>query len=264
MIKYILLFSTWLVFQIGIAQNSEMSEYTSGILNQEILSQRMVKDYMMIGMNLKKNEAREDLDETVSRYEEFRLSCEDTELSDQLIASMQKSNDIWMKFRLIITDEVTKEGAFQLLKTNSSLLFAANTCLNLVQTPGGGDTLKAYYLSMRMQMLSQRLASYYLMYAWGVKKEATLRYLSDASVEFDRSLKQLSALKINSIKVKSKLMSLKIDWELAQKDIGDLGMGRLNTRQILDVTNGFSKSLEMISDWCLQMESRSEVTANGN
>ncbi len=264
MIKYILLFSISLVFQMGISQNSDMSEYVTGILKQEVLTQRMIKDYMQIGLNLNKNEAREDLDETVSKYEEFRLTCEDADLSGRLLTSMQKSNDIWMKFRLIITDEVNEEGAFQLLKTNSSLLFAANNCLNLIKTPGEDDTLQAYYLSMRMQMLSQRLASYYLMYAWGIKKEATLRYLSDASVEFDRSLKQLSALKINSIKVKSKLMSLKIDWELAQKDIGDLGMGRLNTRQILDITNGFSKSLEMISDWCLQMESRSEVTANGN
>jgi len=264
MMKYYLLLAGWFISLAGIAQYSEMSEYASGILNQEILSQQMVKDYMMIGLNLKKYEAREDLDETVSRYEEFRLTCEDADLSGPLLASMEKSNDIWMKFRLIITDEVSKEGAFQLLKTNSSLLFAANSCLTMLQKPVDGDTMKAYYLSMHMQMLSQRLASYYFMYAWGVKKEATLRYLSDASVEFERDLNELSSLNINSIKVKSKLMSLKNEWDIAKEDIGNLGMGRLNNRRLLDITNSFSKSLSMISDWCLQMESRSEVTANGN
>ena len=246
----------------GIAQNSEMDEYVKGILNQEILSQKMVKDYMMIGLNLNKNEAQEDLDETVSIYEEFRLACEDADFSGPLLASVEKSNEIWMEFRLIITDEVSKEGAFQLLKTNSSLLFAANSCLNMIQKPVVGDTMKGYNLSMHMQMLAQRLASYYFLYTWGVKKEATLRYLSDVSVEFDRSLKQLTALKINSIKIKSKLMSLKIDWELAQKDIGNLGMGRANNRNILSITNGFAKSLSQISDLFLEMETRSEVTAN--
>jgi len=77
MIKYYLLLAGWFFSLTGIAQNSEISEYATGILKQEILTQQMVKDYMLIGLNLKKNEAREDLDETVSKYEEFRLACED-------------------------------------------------------------------------------------------------------------------------------------------------------------------------------------------
>lgn len=259
-----MLIAGWVLSFAGLAQNYEMPELVNGILNQEILSQRMVKDYMMIGLKLKTYKAREDLDETVSEYEEYRLAFEDADLSVPLMKSFEKSDDIWMKFRLIITDEVTKEGAFQLLKTNSSLIFSADNSLNIVKSPEAGDTIKGYYLSMHLQMLAQRLASYYFLYTWGVKKEATLRYLSDASVEFERGLKELASLNINSMKIKSKLMSLRIDWELAQKDIGNLGMGRINNGNIYEITNGFTKSLSLISDWCLEMKTRSEVTANRN
>jgi hypothetical protein len=59
-------------------------------------------------------------------------------------------------------------------------------------------------------------------------------------------------------------MSLKIDWEFVQKDIGNMGMGRVNNRNILDITDDLSKSLSLITDWCLEMETRMEVTANRN
>jgi len=259
--KYYFLFFIWMIALTVFAQKMEMYEYSTGILNQEILSQRMVKDYMMKGINLNRNFAIEDLDETVSKYEEFRLLCEDAILPETINASMERSNELWMKFRLIIMDEVSKEGAFQLLKTNSSLLYAANNCFNLTKQSKSNDTLKGFYLSMQLQMLSERLASYYFMYAWGVKKEATLRYMNDATVEFNRLLNELTSLN-NPLKVRGKLMSLKMDWKMAQKDIGNLGMGRVNSRHILDETNSLSKNLRLISEWYNDLESGTDFTAN--
>ncbi len=217
------------------------------ICNQGILLQKMVKDFMMMGVDFQKKESRMDLDECVADYEMTRLFFEDVSVDEKTQLAIDKADTKWMDFRLEVTDKVTPENAFKLFKTNESLL---NTNKQLLQSGCEGcdlNSMSGYLASKEMEMLSERIAMLYFAHSWGIKKEVSLRYFSDAVRNFDMRLKQMKNMKDNNMQIGSKLMSLENEWRSAKQIFGRINFGKYENKAVYEATANFSKSLNSLA-----------------
>ena len=85
------------------------AEYISGSLCS--LSQRMAKDYIAIGADIRTDKAQRDLDETVATFEQrFQLLMEYTE-SHNLNREFKTLADTWLKYRTDVLGQPEKEAA---------------------------------------------------------------------------------------------------------------------------------------------------------
>jgi hypothetical protein len=227
-------------------ENEINKDKVEKICNQGILLQKMVKDFMMMGIDLQKKKSQMDLDECVADYEMTRLFFEDIVADDKTMSAIEKADEKWVKFRLEVTDEVTPENAYELFKTNESLL---NTNEQLLQSSCQAcdlSSISGYLLSKELEMLSERIAMLYFAHSWGITREVSLRYFSDAVRSFDMKLKQLRDLEENNMQIGSKLMTLENEWRSAKQVFGRINFGKHQNKTVYDVTDSFSKNLQSI------------------
>ncbi|OQX78071.1 MAG: hypothetical protein B6D61_06295 [Bacteroidetes bacterium 4484_249] len=246
--KTVLVLSFVVLVSMGFAnfENESNNALVEKICEQGILSQKMVKDFMMMGIGFRIKETQMELDESVADYEISHLFFEEKDENDRKSESIDAAENSWMKFRLIITDKVTPENAYQLLKTNEALLNSNKRLLSLIGNLSELNLSKGYMLSKEMEMLSQRIAMLYFAHSWGVQKDVTLRYFSDAVMKFEANLDALIADKENNIQIKSKLLSLKNQWVAGKKLFGNMGFNRYYPDDVFELTSGLSNNLSII------------------
>ncbi len=201
----------------------------------------------MMGIGLQKKKSQMDLDECVADYEMTRLFFEDIEADEKTMSAIEKADEKWVQFRLEVTDKVSPENAYELFKTNESLL---NTNEQLLQSSCQGcdlNSISGYLLSKEMEMLSERMAMLYFAHSWGIKKEVSLRYFSDAVRNFEMKLDQLKGLKNTTVQIGSKLMTLEYEWQSAKQLFGRMNFGKHENKAVYEVCLNFSKSLNDVA-----------------
>ncbi|NOX46407.1 MAG: hypothetical protein GXO89_05450 [Chlorobi bacterium] len=230
------------------------------ICNQGILLQRMVKDFMMMGIDLQKKESQMDLDECVADYEMTRLFFEDIEADEKTMSAIEKADEKWVRFRMEVTDKVTPENAYELFKTNESLL---NTNEQLLQSSCQGcdlNSISGYLLSKELEMLSERIAMLYFAHSWGIKKEVSLRYFSDAVRNFEMKLNQLKSLKNMNAQIESKLMTLEFEWQNAKQLFGRMNFGKHENKAVYEACLSFSKSFNSVGAMYFDQSEKDKIT----
>jgi len=242
------------------SKNSEQEkDKVQKICNQGVLLQKMVKDFMMMGVDFQKKKSQMDLDECVADYEMTRLFFEDESSDGKMLTAIEKADAKWMDFRLEVTDKVTPENAYKLFKTNESLL---NTNKQLLYSACENCDLNSnsgYMVSKELEMLSERIAMLYFAHSWGIQKEVSLRYFSDAVRGFDMKLKQLKSMEDNDLQIGGKLMTLENEWRTAKQLFGKMGSGKYNNRQVFDVTSNFTNSLNSLASLYVEQADSDKV-----
>jgi hypothetical protein len=231
------------------------------ICNQGILLQKMVKDFMMMGIDLQKKKSQMDLDECVADYEMTRLFFEDIVADEETMSAIEKADEKWVEFRLEVTDEVIPENAYELFKTNESLL---NTNEQLLQSSCQAcdlSSISGYLLSKELEMLSERIAMLYFAHSWGIKREVSLRYFSDAVRNFEMKLKQLSSIKNSDIQIGSKLMTLEFEWQNAKKIFGRMNFGKHENKEVYEVCLNFSKTVNYVAGLYTEQAEKEKIAS---
>jgi hypothetical protein len=242
-------------------ENEIKKDKVEKICNQGILLQKMVKDFMMMGIDLEKKKSQMDLDECVADYEMTRLFFEDLDADEKTMSAIEKSDEKWIQFRLEVTDEVTPENAYELFKTNESLL---NTNEQLLQSTCQScdlSSISGYLLSKELEMLSERIAMLYFAHSWGIKKEVSLRYFSDAVRNFEMKLKQLRDVKNSNVQIGSKLMTMEFEWQNAKQIFGRINFGKHKNKEVFEVCQGFSNSLNSISEIFTEQAEKEKIAS---
>ena len=75
---------------------------------QRMLSQRIVKAYVMVGAGINVEEARKELDISVALFEEQYLELEEYAPTPEIQEGINKVFDLWEIFRMIAVDDPNK------------------------------------------------------------------------------------------------------------------------------------------------------------
>jgi len=196
-IKYILTFSilTNSLFAVDIKNIYDAVDIAG---KQRMFTQRMLKDYAMIGMKNSFGNPDKDLKTIMSEFEDHLHSLHDYTKNDEIKKSAKKVEKLWIPIKKVLEDTPNKDEVSKLQESLELLLSAANDTTGLFAKETGKESGKVVDMSGRQRMLSQRMASLYMLKVWGIDDDKFKDKMKSSMELFKSSLEELQKSEFNN------------------------------------------------------------------
>ncbi len=165
---------------------------------QRMYSQRFLKDYAMIGMQNNYGNPKNDLAQTIDVFQKSLQALQQFKSDTITMKVLKDEEEIWKKVKIILDDKANIERVPELQNLLEKLLKKADEAtkdfVNLSKEKGS----EIINIAGRQRMLSQRMASLYLIKTWGIKDDAFAKKLQDTMTLFKESATKLKSYTKNS------------------------------------------------------------------
>ena len=101
---------------------------------QRMLTQRMVKAYCQINLDVRRDEAREQLAQAVAQFDSQLTELKRFAPTLKVSESLAVADGLWLPFRKIITSPYSRENAEQVMVLNENLLQASQLVVTQLET----------------------------------------------------------------------------------------------------------------------------------
>lgn len=196
------------------AEIGSLSEAINKAGRQRMLTQRMVKSYCMIGIDVQREVAEEQLNKSIALFDLQLKELNAYSDIEAINRSLDKVEALWIPFKKILQTPVSRENAQELLETNDELLRAANKVVLKLQDITGSSFGRLVNVSGRQRMLTQRLAKFYMLRSWQFNNAEIRSEVQQAKNEFKGALSELMSASENSAEISKALQKAAIEWDL--------------------------------------------------
>ncbi len=178
---------------------------------QRMLSQRMMKDYSMQGINIKFGDPKEELTKSSELFsttlEDLILFTKENREANDALLEVKKQ---WTVLKVELLAAPDKEKALEIFNEVEKLLASAHKATNLIAATSKESVGEIINVSGRQRMLSQRLGSLYMLKVWDVGMDDA--QLQTAMEQFSTAQKILQAFPKNSEDITKGLGKVKKDF----------------------------------------------------
>jgi nitrate/nitrite-specific signal transduction histidine kinase len=186
---------------------------------QRMLSQRMVKLYCQVGLDVRTDEATTLLANSVRLFDaqlaELKGMARTSSLQEALVAVETR----WKPLREVLTGPYARSGAQQLKEGNEALLAAAHRVVVMLEEQSGRNIGHLVNIAGRQRMLSQRIAKFYMLRELGLGDAEVTSGLEQAMREFKAAHVELRDAKENTPGIGKLIDKAGIEWELYEHSI---------------------------------------------
>jgi nitrate/nitrite-specific signal transduction histidine kinase len=184
----ILFISNSFIFAIEIGNLSEAVNIAG---KQRMYTQRMLKDYAMVGMHNTFGKPEKDLADVMKNFEEHMNALYDFTKDETTKKSIKKAQKLWNPIKQTLNSPPSKDSAAKLQESLEELLKVADETTKLFAKQTGKTSGEIINISGRQRMLSQRMASLYMLKVWGIDDPKFSQKMNDSMNLFKRSLDKL-------------------------------------------------------------------------
>lgn len=181
---------------------------------QRMLSQRIVKAYVQLGLGVMSEAAQNQLKDSVALFDQQLGRLRDHARDEQSGAAVARLEAAWRPLRALAMEPVARERAERLLALDGEVLRSADQLATLLQERAGGAVARLVNLAGRQRMLCQRAAKLYMLRAWGFDSLRIEDDMAQAMNEFADVLAQLQKVPQNTPHILRELDSVatQLEW----------------------------------------------------
>ena len=183
---------------------------------QRMLTQRMAKSWLMLGMEIDVKEAEKQRDESLARFEKNFLLLQEYAFTSGMEKAVNDVGRVWQQYRMHILSAPSKEKAQVVLAESDRLLKASEVLVQEIQKSTRIHSAEVVNVSGRQRMLSQRIAKLYLAEAWRIDDASQQKKMDKTVNEFETALKFLKASSLNNPSITSQLKKVENQWKFSK------------------------------------------------
>ncbi|ADV46737.1 type IV pili methyl-accepting chemotaxis transducer N-terminal domain-containing protein [Nitratifractor salsuginis] len=176
---------------------------------QRMLTQRMLKDYTMIGIGDTFGNPKEDLKKVMETFEDHLQGLTAFAKDEETKKSLEEQRKLWEPIKKMLAEPPTKEKATELQEKLDQLLKAADHTTKLFAKQTGKESGEIINISGRQRMLSQRMAALYMLKVWGINDPKFKEKMDAAMKLFGDSLERLRKSDLNTDQINQLLDRVK-------------------------------------------------------
>lgn len=171
------------------AQVTDFNDAINKAGRQRMLSQRMVKAYLALGLQVKATEASRVMDHSMALFDRQLVELKSFAPTPQIKETYTQLEIQWSALKsLLVGAAPSAANAAKLLPQDGAVLALANTGTQQLEQSYGKPAGKLVNVAGRQRMLSQRMAKYYLALTWGVDGATAGAEIDKARTEFAQAL----------------------------------------------------------------------------
>ena len=200
--------ASWAVISAAEAMN------LSGM--QRMLSQRIAKNYLMLGTDIRVEIAEQQLDQSIAKFESNYLALSEYAPTAKISAALENAGNTWQAYRELALTPPSPEQAVSLLALSDQLLAESEVVVQQLEQYNNNADAQPVNLSGRQRMLSQRIAKLYLALSWHLPIEQLPQSFAHTVGEFEQALLTLQKAPQNTSEINSGLQKVDAQWRFSQ------------------------------------------------
>ena len=213
---------------------------------QRMLSQRIVKAYCQVGLQVTPEVSQAQLGGAVKRFDSQLRSLAAHAPNAEARDAAARVATLWRGLRQTARAPVSRDGARELAGRSEAVLQASQTLVLALERAAGTPEVKLVNTAGRQRMLSQRLAKLYMLRAWDIDSASAQADIDATGKEFAAALASLRAARENTPAIRAELEAVALQWEWFRSAI-ELQGAESYALVVADASESILNSMELIT-----------------
>ncbi|PXX42634.1 type IV pili methyl-accepting chemotaxis transducer N-terminal domain-containing protein [Undibacterium pigrum] len=230
-----------------LAQVAGVNDAINKAGRQRMLTQRLAKAYLQIGLDIETETSKKILDQSMSSFDRQLVELHAFAPTADIRNNLSIMEKTWQEYKQTLVGKAPNPGDARLvLKHSETLLHMADEVTTQLEKHAGSSTGKLVNLAGRQRMLSQRLAKLYQATNWNIAPGNTASNIESTRKEFSAAMQTLQAASGSNTRLKDELLLAQSQWAFFESALRHSNDGKLQRQSASNVATTSERILEVM------------------